>query len=685
MKEQIITILKEQNKLSLKQLQKKCQISSSQQLVQLMKTLNQLEDERLIFNNHSYYYLLNQDDVVGKVKDISKYEFAVIGQKKVYVEKKNNSSVLENDEVLAQKGKNGQYKITHIYNHGIYRISGTFIKRKNELVFHSDMNFHREFFVKNRKNFKIEPNQKAIVTIEEYGNPMVVNIEKLLGNCKNAGVDITAILLQNRVRLSFPDSALLQAKQTPQKVSQKEMKTRKDLRFLQTITIDGDDARDFDDAVSIIENEEGFSLFVHIADVSHYVKENSALDQEAYQRCTSIYVADRVVPMLPLELSNGICSLNEAVERNTITCQMQIDRQGNIVEYQVYPSVIFSDKRCTYQKVNRALQQDPEVLAEYQTIYPMLQQMARCAQLLMVQSQNRGNIEFSSKEPVFILDKKGRPVDIQIRKTSLAEQMIEQFMIAANVCVATLMNQYHYPCMYRIHEDPDDQDLEKLAHVAQHFHLEFEQKKIDSKKISELLERIDDEMVYDVVSNVALRCMQKARYSHECLGHFGLSLENYCHFTSPIRRYSDLVVHRCLRKYVFERNETNWAKDMKKVEKQALQMSQKEKEAILVERKVEDYLMAEYMENKMNEVFEAKIVSVLEFGFFVQLDNLVEGLVSVRSLDGFFSYDEKNMCLTNSLITYSMGQKLKVVCVDVNKQKGQIAFELVNKRRKDRR
>jgi len=676
MREKIITILSNKNKLSLKQIRKEMKIASSSELVSLMKALNELEDERLLLNNHAYYYLLNESDIIGKVKDVSRFEYAVLGAKKIYVEKKNAKNVFDGDEVLAQKDKNGIYKITHIYSHGIYRITGTFIKLKGNLVFHSDVDFHRDFIVKNMKNFKIQANEKAVVTVEKYDNPMIVNIESLLGNSKSAGVDVTAILMQNKARLEFPERVMKEAKAVPQKVSSKEMKGRKDLRFLTTVTIDGDDAMDFDDAISIIKNDEGFKLFVHIADVSHYVAEGSQLDNEAYARCTSIYVADRVVPMLPFELSNGICSLNEAVERNTITCEMNINQEGDIVDYAVYPSVIFSDKRCTYNKVNACIDGDEVAIEEYQYVYPMLMDMAECAKLLITKSQQRGNIEFNSKEPIIVLDKKGRPVDIKVREIGFAENIIEQFMISANICVANLMNSKELPCMYRIHEDPDEEDIQRLVGVANHFGLEFDGKDFDSQSIQRLLDSIDDEMTFEVVSRVALRCMQKARYSSQCTGHFGLSLEEYCHFTSPIRRYSDLVVHRNLRKYVFEKCTNDPSKDFKKVERQSAQMSMKEKDAILMERKVEDYMMAEYMESRIGEIYEATIVSVLEFGFFVELDNLVEGLVSARSLKGYYTFDEKSMSLSNGIITYSMGQKVKVICVETNKEKGQIAFEI---------
>ncbi|MGI6607576.1 MAG: ribonuclease R [Erysipelotrichaceae bacterium] len=676
MKEKLLKLFNKKNKWTLEELRKETVIDSSSKLVELMRGLNALVDERRLVNNHAYYYLVKDEDVVGKVKDISKYEIAVSGlNKKVYVEKKYAKNVFVDDEVLAVKEK-GLWKVRHIFAHNIYRITGYFIRLNGKLVFHSDIDFHRDFEIANIRKFKINANDRVVVRVIKYDNPMLVEIEKVIGNNNDKGVDITSLLLRNNVRMEFNKNVEEETKNLPVKVTSREIKSRRDLRFLQTVTIDGDDAKDFDDAISIIKNEEGYSLYVHIADVSYYVREGSAIDKEAYARCTSIYVCDRVVPMLPFELSNGICSLNEGTERNTITCQIEVDRQGKIQAYSIYPSVIFSDRRCTYKKVNECLSYNETAIEEYASLMEMISNMADCAGLLQNQAEKRGSIEFVSVEPVIELNNKGKAINVTLRELGAAEQIIEQFMIAANSCVAGYMDDNNIPSMYRIHLIPEYEDLLKLKNICSNFDIDVDIEEITPAVIQKLLNSIEDESVYIAVSNIALRTMQKARYSNECLGHFGLSLDQYCHFTAPIRRYSDLTVHRMLRKYLFENFQGNKEKDSSKIEKQALQMSNKELEAIMVEREINDYKMAEYMESFIGDIFEGTIVSVLEFGFFVQLDNSVEGLVPVRSLTGYYEYEEKSMSLTGPRETYTIGNRVRVRVADVNVSKGQIGFEI---------
>jgi len=506
---------------------------------------------------------------------------------------------------------------------------------------------------------------------------MIVEIEKVIGNNKDKGVDITALLIKNNVRMDFNSKVEEEAGNLPVKVTAREIKSRIDLRFMQTVTIDGDDAKDFDDAISIIKKEDGYSLYVHIADVSHYVREGSAIDKEAYARCTSIYVCDRVVPMLPFELSNGICSLNENVERNTITCQIEVDSQGRCQSYTIYPSVIFSDRRCTYKKVNACLDGNEAAIEEYASLQDMIANMADCASLLEKQAKLRGSIEFSSIEPVIELNSKGKPINITLREMGEAENIIEQFMIAANVCVSNYMDNNDIPSMYRVHLAPEYEDLLKLKNICANFNVDVDIEEITPATIQKLLSSIEDESVYLAVSNITLRAMKKASYSHQCLGHFGLSLDQYCHFTAPIRRYSDLVVHRMLRKYLFENFQGNKEKDHSKIEKQALQMSNKELEAIMVEREINDYKIAEYMESFIGDVFEGTIVSILEFGFFVQLDNSAEGLVPIRSLHGYYEYEEKTMSLIGPRKSYTIGTRVDVKVTDVNVSKGQIGFAIV--------
>jgi len=471
-------------------------------------------------------------------------------------------------------------------------------------------------------------------------------------------------------------------------VQKDELQNRKDLRNLLTVTIDGDDAKDFDDAISIVKNEKGYLLYVHIADVSHYVKENSALDQEAYLRGNSIYVCDRVVPMLPFDLSNGICSLNPNVDRLTISCAMQVDEKGNLLTYNVFPSVIHSDKRCTYKKVNACLDGDEKALEDYAEVKDLLFTLETLAKLLKKQSHHRGCIDFNTKEAKICMDKNGYPIDVQVLERGFAEQMIEECMILANVCVAHHMHVNKIPSMYRVHENPDPKKVATICTVANSLRIPFDfyPDEVSGSQIQQFLESIKDENAYEVLSMISLRAMQKARYDAHCLGHFGLALEEYCHFTSPIRRYSDLVVHRMLHAYCFNEQKRTPTNDEKKIEKQAFHISEKERDAIMMERMVNDYKKAQFMEKRIGQVFEGTIVGVMSFGFFVEMDNTVEGLVPVHTLaNDFYDYDEDTMTLKGQTHgkVFQMGMRVRVVCTDVQREKGQVTFSLLERRNYD--
>lgn len=677
MKEELLKKFHQRKKWNIDELRKALNIKSAQELTCLVKTLNELVEKRLIINNHTNYILVTTSDMIGKVKDVSKYEYMVFNEdKKIYVEKKYARNVFDQDEVFVQKEK-GVWKVKQIFNRGIHKITGEFIHTRQGLKFFSDIDYHRTFIVKNIDDYKIHNHDKAIVRIMKYDNPMIVEIDSIVGNIKDKGVDITSILLENNVRINFNERIEKQLMEIPDIVTKKDLDNRIDLRNLIAFTIDGNDAKDFDDAISIKKKKYGYTLYVHIADVSHYVKPSSPIDQEAYARCTSIYVVDRVIPMLPFKLSNGICSLNPNVDRCTITCQMEMDEHGNCTNYKIYPSVIHSIQRATYENVNKALEGNLQAISQYSQIYPSLVDLAQCASLMKERSYDRGCIDFNTREPLITLNKKGKPVSIQIKDRGFSEQIIEVCMIQANVCVAKELFKNQYPCMYRIHEKPSEKKIEMLSQYVNSLHILFDDQDVTSKTIQVLLESIEDHNLYEVVSRMALRSMQKAEYSNENKGHFGLSLETYCHFTSPIRRYSDLVVHRMLRKYIFDKEEGNVKKDEEKIRKQSFQMSQKEKDAIIVERKVNDYKMAEYMENHMFKSFEGTIISVMEFGFFVELDNCIEGLVPLRTLYDSYVYDELTMSLVGDFNSYVLGQKVNVMATEVNKQKGQITFQIV--------
>lgn len=682
MKEKILKCFYQYKSLTIQEIEQHCKPKTSKDFTDMIKILNQLEEEKIIFNNHNTYTYIDPDQyMVGVAKDVSKFEILVSNaDEKVRVDKRNARSVFDRDEVLVEC-KAHQNKIIHVFSHGIRRITGSFYKKKKDLVFFSDLDFHRPIIIKNIKEFKIHHRDKAVLEIIKYENPLICKVVEVLGPENEPGVDITSMLYEKNVRIIFPKQINKELARIKNYVTFEELDGRYDYRDLLTITIDGDDARDFDDAISIEKRDSGYILYVHIADVSHYVKKNSALDKEAYLRSTSIYLADRVVPMLPLALSNGICSLNPNVDRLTLTCKMYIDQEGHCTSYKLEPSVIHSDVRCTYRKVNAFLDGDEEAKRDYREIGSMLENLKMCCLKLQERSMERGTIDFNTKEAKVHLNKKGRPVDITLRERGFSEQMIEECMILANVCVANYLNIHSLPCMYRVHEEPDPKKIMTLCTVAQTLgqEISFNLADVCTKDIQLFLNSIEEDANKDILSIVALRAMQKARYDASCLGHYGLALDEYCHFTSPIRRYSDLVVHRMLHKYVFEQSMANPKVDMESIQEQSYHVSEKERDAIAIERQVDDYEKALYMSKRIGQKFIGTIVGVQSFGFFVELENTVEGLVPIRSLyHDFFEYDEDTLSLVGETFKerYTIGQKVKVTCMEADTVKGQITFAL---------
>lgn len=683
MKEQIVELLEKNKKMAPREIAKALRISTTQGMKELGLVLNELEDEREIYNDHEKYVRIDGDEwVIGKIRDFSATEYAVINRdQKIYVPKFRSRLMMDKDEVLVHN-KRSQPEVVHIYQRGITNIPGTFVRTRNGMKFRSDVDLHTSFDIQNKKAFKLEHGMKGIVKVVDYTAPLKVKITQLLGKEDEPGVDVTSILAENEVRQEFGRKVREESERVPEHVHKKEMKDRVDLRDLPTVTIDGDSTKDFDDAVSIEKLANGgWKLYVHIADVSHYVEEGSEMDQEAYKRGTSIYVADRVVPMLPFALSNGICSLNPDVDRLTLTCEMEFNPEGEMKDYRIYESVIHSDERTTYSKVNAYLD-NPDSTPEYAHVGKLLSDFSDLAKKLKEQTEKRGHIDFETKEPYFILDEKGMPVDIKVRERGWSEQMIEEAMIAANVATAHELHANSFPGMYRIHELPDPEKLQSLVNMSRMLNVscDLDPENCEPKDIADFLASIEDESDREILSAITVRSMQKARYSEENLGHYGLALAEYCHFTSPIRRYPDLMIHRMLRRHVIQKknDEKSILKDEKKMEKAALHLSEKERDAVTIERAVDDLESAKYMSNKIGEIYDGVIVGVTSFGFFVQLDNTIEGLVPLRTMDDdFYVYDGDTMTLNaeNSDVSFAMGMPVRVQLSDVQIPKRQITFK----------
>jgi ribonuclease R len=690
MEKQLISLFEQQSKWTLPELEKVLELKQTNQFIDLVRTLNKMEDEKMIYNDHAkYIWILSDKYFVGKVKDISKFEFMVSdGQNKIYVQKKMAKDAFDKDVVLVKRGKKKGNRVIHIYSHGIENVIGEFVRTKNGFRFRSDIDLHTGFKVVNQSEFSISDHDKAVVRIVRYSDPLEVKIIRLLGPARQKGVDIEAMLYQNDVRMNFNERVEKEIEKIPDHVLPENLKGRRDFRDLTTVTIDGDTSKDFDDAVSIEKTEDGYRLYVHIADVSHYVKEGTAIDKEAYARATSVYVVDRVVPMLPFELSNGICSLNPDVDRLTMTAIIDINKEGEITHSEVVDSVIHSNKRCTYAKVNELLEGGHEQTEEeYKDVKEMLFDFAELAKILQKQTKKRGSIDFETKEPTIILDDTGKPVDIYVKERGFAEQMIEEAMIRANVAVAHALNDEDLPGIYRVHDQPDRDKLVALADAARAMHIpvDFNPNDATTEDIQKFLSSIEDDKEREVLGLMALRSMAKAVYSQECTGHFGLALPEYSHFTSPIRRYPDLIMHRMLKKYLLEKgNEKDIEKDKRKIETQAEHTSQKERDAIAVERAVNSYEMARYMEDKIGKKFKGSIVGVTNFGFFVELPNSIEGLVPARTLsDDYYEFDEKTLSLKGQMHekVYRIGDEVEVEVSEVDVPKGLITFNLWQPRR----
>lgn len=527
------------------------------------------------------------------------------------------------------------------------------------------------------------------VSIDEYPNDkhpqsMEGTALEIIGNKNDPGVDIMSIVVDNDINPEFPNEVLKEAESIPDHVLDSDRVGRKDLTKNMVITIDGDDSKDFDDAVGLDMLPNGnFHLEVDIADVTHYVKEGSPLDEEAYARGTSTYLVDRVIPMLPFRLSNGICSLNPGEDRLALTCEMEIDHSGNVVKHEIYPSVIQSKYRMTYNNVNEILKGDEELTEEYASLVPMLKQMAQLHEILFNKRHQRGAIDFEETEAQIIVDENGKPIDIKLRERGTSEKMIESFMLAANETVAEHYNVKHVPFLYRVHEKPDEEKIKNFFEFAAAMGVQVKGnlKEITPKMFQNVLSDVVGTPEEQVVTIMLLRSLQQARYSDEPLGHFGLAAKYYTHFTSPIRRYPDLTVHRMIHSYAengfTDDEQAKWGNKLQEI---AEHTSSRERISINAERAVDDLKKTEYMADQVGNTFDAVVSSVTSFGMFIQLDNTVEGLIHISNMkDDFYEFDEKSLSMhgRGTGKTFKVGQPIKVKLIRADVEHRQIDFERV--------
>lgn len=699
MKEKVVEVLKESDKaLNIYEIQDRLGIKEVDEIKELQECLNNLEKDATIYHSNKDRYMMLEDSHLHRgIMRANKKGFGFVdidnSEVDVYVSENNMNGALHDDIVLVE--------ITS--KKGIDRLEGRvlrIVERKND-TYVGEINFKKDKGIvsldDNKLKIKVQiPKDKTMNAVD--GHKVVVRLGKridnhtfqgevieIIGHKNDPGIDILSIVKKYNIETDLPEDVKEELKDFPNEVTEEEIKGRRDLRNEVIFTIDGDDTKDIDDAISIKRKNNGnYVLGVHIADVSYYVKEGSPLDNDAMERGTSVYLVDRVIPMLPHELSNGICSLNPGVDRLAISCVMEFNHQGKQVNYEIFESVIRSNIQMTYKKVNQVLEEN--VVPEgYEKFVKDLKLMHELADILRHEKENRGYIDFKVDEAKILVDEACVPYEVTLRNRGTGERLIEDFMIAANECVATHIYFMNLPFIYRVHEMPKEERIrEFLGFIGTlGYNTTGNLKENTPKNIQKLIKLLEDKKEFKILSSLLLRSMQKAEYKPVNLGHFGLASKCYTHFTSPIRRYPDTTVHRLLRTYLFNNKLddgtiSHWEDKLVYI---ADHSSAKERASINCEREVEDMKMAEYMESHIGEEFEGMISSVMSFGMFVELDNLIEGLVSIKNMKGFFNYSEERMSLTNekSGEKYVIGDRVIVRVIRASKEEKTIDFEIVKK------
>ena len=616
----------------------------------------------------------------------------------VYIAKEHSLNALNGDivsiEIISPKeaDKKEEGKIVKIIRHEKNTIVGTFQKNRNfGFVVPDDKNFGTDIFISKSNWGKARNNHKVLVKILKYperGKNAEGEIIEVLGGVNEAGVDMLSLIKQYELPYKFPEEVVNEAKEFGTKINPEDLVNRKDLRNDIIFTIDGEDAKDLDDAIHVEKLPNGnYKLDVHIADVSHYVREKTELDKEAYLRGTSIYMLGRVIPMLPRELSNGICSLNAGEDRYTLSCSMEITPKAKIVNSDIYKAVIKVTERMTYTDVQKILDKsDDEVLKKYEKYIEHFELMAELATILKEKRKENGYLNLDIPESKIVLDQDGYAIDVKKYETYFSNEIIEQFMLIANETVAEKFYWLQAPFIYRNHEAPDLDKVKDLNKTLSNFGYKIKISKEDiiyPNEFAKILEDVKGKDEEKVVSNIILRTLRVAKYEAENKGHFGIASKYYCHFTSPIRRYPDLFIHRMISKYIendYNVNEFFIKKYSKRAEKRAENCSERERTATKVEREAIDMKKAEYMENKVGEEYEGIVSSVTNFGIFVELENTVEGLIRYETLgDEYFIYNEerKEAIGEHSHKVYKIGDKVKIRVADSNKLLRRIDFEIV--------
>ncbi|MBO5472842.1 MAG: ribonuclease R [Lachnospiraceae bacterium] len=611
----------------------------------------------------------------------------------LYIPEDQVNGAFHQDTVLVkllpgQRGKRQEAAVVKILERGMKQIVGTYEQSRNfGFVIPDNTKIGVDIFIPRERSKGAVNGHKVVVELTSYGDDRHKpegRVVEILGHINDPGVDIMSIVRGYGLPVEFGEKVMNQAERVPSAVQEADKNGRMDLRKLQMVTIDGEDAKDLDDAVSLYMDEAGlYHLGVHIADVSNYVQENSALDWEALERGTSVYLVDRVIPMLPHKLSNGICSLNEKEERLALSCLMTINEKGEVTDYQIAETVICVDRRMSYTSVRKILEDRDEAERDaYAELVPMFELMEKLAAILRRKRHKRGSIDFDFAESRILLDSKGHPVEIRPYERNVATKIIEDFMLIANETVAQHFFWLELPFVYRTHEKPDPEKIMKLSTFIRNFgyHIKLTGEEVHPKELQKLLDKIADTDEETLISRLTLRSMKQAKYTVECTGHFGLACQYYCHFTSPIRRYPDLQIHRIIKEQLHGRMKDDrirhYEERLPNVARHASKMERRAEEA---ERETDKLKKAEYMADRIGEVYEGVISGITQWGIYVELPNTVEGLVHVSTLPGdYFYYNEDTyeMVGRDTGRTYKLGEKLRVMVKGIDKLTRTVDFEL---------
>ena len=694
MKEKIIEILKDETKAkSVNEINDKLGLTKVEEIEELENVLEEMTKDGIIHESKKHEFLLMKNTKTLKCGHLSINRSGngfvdIPGEEDIFIRNEFLHGAIDGDFVEVDFVKyQGEMegRVIKILKRDIKNVVGEMIKIKNKLTFKPD-NDKLDIVVKLTKDSIrqcVEGHKVVVTIIREIGTRMFLGkVTKIIGHKNDPGVDILSIALRHGIETEFNNAVIKELETIPDEVKPEELKGRKDLTYEMIFTIDGDDTKDIDDAISLEKNNDNYILGVHIADVSHYVRVGTQLYETAFSRGTSSYLADTVIPMIPHQLSNGICSLNPEVVRLTISCVMTINPKGKVIDYDIFPSYIKSNKQMTYKNVNKILMEDT-VPEGYEPYAEKLKEMNELAKILRAEKMSRGYIDFGLDEAKVIQDENGKAIDIVKRTRGDGENLIEDFMIVANETIATHINNMDLPFIYRVHDLPNPEKIEDFKNLINQmgYQIHTNMSKLTPMTMQHILEELKDKKEFAILSDMLLRSMKKAVYSTNNIGHFGLASQNYTHFTSPIRRFPDLTVHRLLRTYLFEQRidlETiNF--NQKYLIDVATNSSEMEVAATEAERDVLSMKMAEYMEDHIGEQYQGIISGVTNFGFFVELENLVQGLVHISTLDGYYNYVPEILSLVrdDNGKKYRIGDEVTVVVTAASKENSTVDFEVV--------